>query len=121
MELRVFWLFVTCHLTCILCRNVVGESTIKVFLSTNNVFQPDAKISETDNTRIERSIEMETRPDGIILKDDSLKTLREFPLVQDLPIKTKMLNDFKKAECFRFVINLRNNKDLCKNNNCNKK
>lgn len=57
-------------------------------------------------------MEMETRSNGIILKDDWLNftTLREFLLVQDLPIKTEMLNDFKKAECFRFVINLRNNK-----------
>lgn len=105
MELRAFRFFVTCYVTCILCKNAIGGSTIKTFSMANNTFQSDARKSKVDNTRIERSIETETRSDGIILKDDSskLETLQEF--VQDLSMKTKILNDFKKAECSRFVIN----------------
>lgn len=118
MELHVFRLFVTCYLTCVLCKNAVGESTnVKIFPSINNAFQLGARISEIDNTRIEQSTETETRLDGISLKNDSPETSREFPLVQDLSMKTKILNDFKEVECSRFVINLRNNKYLCKNNN----
>lgn len=74
-------------------------------------------MSEIDNAQIGRSIETDKRLDGIVLKDDSpiLETPQEFSFVQDLP-KTKILNNFKKAECSRFVINLYNNKYLFKNN-----
>lgn len=115
MELRVFRLL--CYvITCILCRNAVDGSTLaKIFPSINNASQPDVKMSEIDNTRTERSIETETRPGGITLKDNSSKpeTLRESPLVQDLPTKTKILNDFETAKCFRFVIDSCSNKNLC--------
>ncbi|XP_071626964.1 uncharacterized protein [Temnothorax longispinosus] len=104
MELRAFRLFVTCYLTCILCRNAIGGSTIaKVFPSINNVFEPDVvRMSERGNTQIERSIETETRPDGITLKNDWLKL--ETPLVEDLSMKMRNLNDFKIAECSRYCI-----------------
>jgi len=32
-------------------------------------------------------------------------------------MKMRILNDFEKTNCSRFVVNLRSNKDLCKNNN----
>lgn len=104
MELRVYRLFVTCYLTCILCRNVVSGSTLaEVFPSINNASQPDTKLSETGNTRAEQSIERETKPDGITLKDDWPKseTSRE-SLVQDLSVKTKVSNHFEK--CSRYCI-----------------
>lgn len=115
MELRVFRFFVTCYLTCVLCRNAVDGSTLAtVFPSINNVSEPDTKMSEIGNTRTEQSIETETRPDGITLKDDWLmpETPRETPEMQDQSMKTRILNNLKEANCFRFVINLRNNNDL---------
>lgn len=119
MELRVFRLL--CYVICILCRNAVHGSTLaKVFPSINNTSQPDVKMSEIGSTRARiehktQSIETETRPDGITLKDDSSKpeTLRESPLVQDLSTKTKILNDSEKAKCYRFVIKSHSNKKLC--------
>jgi len=123
MTLYVFRLFVTCYLTCILCKNAVGGSTLaKVFSPTNNVFQSNERMSETNkNKRTEQSIETETRPDVITLKrkDDSLKPKipQESLLVRDLLMKMRILNDFEKTNCSRFVINLFSNKDLCKNNN----
>jgi len=95
----------------------------KVFSPTNNAFQSNGRMSEIDNKRIVQSIETETRPDEITLtrKDDSLifkpKILRESLLVQDLLMKMRILNNFEKTNCSRFVINLRSNKYLCKNNN----
>jgi len=120
MTLYVFRFFVTCYLTCILCKNAVSGSTLaKVFSPTNNAFQSNERMSEIDNKRTEQSIETETRTDGITLKrkDDSPKFPRESLLMQDLLMKMRILNDFEKTNCSRFVINLRSNKDLCKNNN----
>lgn len=116
MDLCVFRFFVTCYVTCILCKNAIGGSTIVKIFPSVNTFQSDTRMSEVGNTLIERSIKTETKSDGIILKDDSskLETQEEFPFVQDLSMRTKIWNDFKKAECSRFVINLYNNKYLCK-------
>jgi len=68
------------------------------------------RISEIDNTRTERSIETKTRPDEIISKDYSpkleilsLSLPRESPIVEDLLVKTRIFNDFKKTKCSRFV------------------
>ena len=108
MELRVFLLFVTYCVTCILYRNAVNGSTLtKVFPSINNTYQPDMRISEIGNTRTERSIETKTRPDEITSKDYSpkleilsLSLPRESPSAEDLLV---IFNDFKKTKCSRFV------------------
>ncbi|XP_018399294.1 PREDICTED: uncharacterized protein LOC108777012 [Cyphomyrmex costatus] len=106
MELRVFLLLVTCYLTCILCRNADNGST-KVFPSINNASQLGAKISVIDDTRTEQSIETKTRPDEITLKDNLSKPetlLQESPLVEDLVMKTRIFDNFKKTKCSRYCV-----------------
>ncbi|XP_011633440.1 uncharacterized protein LOC105424741 isoform X2 [Pogonomyrmex barbatus] len=104
MELRVFRFFLTCYLTCTLCRYAISGSTLtEVFSIINNTSQSDARKSEIGNTGTERSIVTETRLDEVILKDDQSKI--------EIPHLSTVTSDFKKAKCSRYCIEqLENNK-----------
>ncbi|KYN33144.1 hypothetical protein ALC56_12477, partial [Trachymyrmex septentrionalis] len=117
MELRVFLLFVTCCVTCILCRNAVSGSTLtEVFPSNNNAYEPGVRISEIGNTRTERSIETKTRPYKITAKDYSPKPETLFVSLprerrerisdcrENLLMKKRIFNDFNKTKCSRYCM-----------------
>ena len=119
MELRVFLLFVTCCVTCILCRNAVSGSTLtEIFPSNNNAYEPGVRISEIGNTRTERSIETKTRPYKITAKDYSPKPETLFVSLprerrerisdcrENLLMKKRIFNDFNKTKCSRFVLRI---------------
>lgn len=95
----MFWFTVTC----ILCKNAIGESiSTRIFASINNASQLDAGTEITQN---ERLIELQTRPVETAWKNDILESeiLHKSPRVNDISVKTKILNEFGNVKCFGYV------------------